>query len=104
MWVQKGNAFLLLLLSPDGNALLRFRMPDEGPEAQYINRTGHWLRTGPDRISVQYEGPISAESRTLQIIIDMENEAYLDKVVNANGTVIGPPDRTHEGKMHFVRM
>jgi hypothetical protein len=102
-WVQKGNASFTMILSPNGNALLRFKMPPESSIMGYTNVTGTWVRTGSDRIGVTYVGPLTGEVRTLYIVFEDSNQGYVDTVINGNGTIISPMNRTRQDKLSLVR-
>jgi hypothetical protein len=92
-----------MILSPNGNALLRFKMPPESSIMGYTNVTGTWVRTGSDRIGVTYVGPLTGEVRTLYIVFEDSNQGYVDTVINGNGTIISPMNRTRQDKLSLVR-
>jgi len=102
-WVQKGNTTLIIQILPGGAAMLRFKTPSGTNAGQYLDENGTWTRTGPAGIAVRYSGPLSGEPRTLNIIFDDVNDAYIDTVVAANGTVISNQRATKTEKLQLGR-
>jgi hypothetical protein len=102
-WVQKGNTSLIIQISPNGSALLRFKTPPGTSGEQFVDETGTWTRTGPSGIAVQYSGPLSKEPRTLNIVFENTNNGYIDSVVAANGTVISNQRATTAEKLQLGR-
>lgn len=102
-WIQTGNTSFIITLTPEGSALLRFRMPDNGTVTTYSDVNGTWVRNNAKSIRVKYIAPIARQEKTLIILFEDADSGYVDAVLDASGTVIGNPSATKESKIHLAR-
>lgn len=102
-WIQTGNTSLIVTLAPEGSALLRFKMPDNGNTTVYSEVNGTWVRNSANSISVKYIAPIARQEKTLIILFEDADSGYIDSVLDASGTAISDPSATKENKLHLAR-
>lgn len=82
-WVQSGDSQnILIQFQENGTALMRFRSTAGSTNDTFVDRTGHWEKTGSGGlVNLSYLGPTTNESRTLMLAFSNET-AQVKRVFN----------------------
>lgn len=83
-WVQSGDSpNILIQFQENGTALMRFRSTAGSANDTFVDRTGHWEKTGSEgQVNLSYLGPTSNESRTLTMAVLNNGTAQVKRVFN----------------------
>lgn len=83
-WVQTGDSQnILIQFQENGTALMRFRSTAGSTNDTFVDRTGHWEKTGSEgQVNLSYLGPTSNEPRTLTMAVLNNGTAQVKRVYN----------------------